>query len=238
VRNPGHVEVWTSPPVTDERRRAELERLLSPDELGRLARFRVEPARVLYLSAHALLRLALSRLTGHAPEAWRFASDPRGKPTIDVPPADPPLHFSLTHTDGLVACAIASEPEVGIDAESVTRNGGFEGLARRFYSRDEQRLLAETPAERYRDTFLDLWTLKEAYLKARGLGLTVPTASVSFRPDPERSALVSFAPPIDDSPPAWRFLRLLVGDHRVALALRSERLDPELLDGAPLLQGR
>jgi len=235
VRNPGHVTLFAAVPVTDPRRRTELERLLSRDERTRLARFRVEPARVLYLSAHALLRLGLSRLTGGPPDGWEFAPDPLGKPTVAAPSGAPALHFSLTHTDGLVACAIAREPEIGVDAESLGRSGGFEGLARRFYSPDEQRLLAETPAERYRETFLDLWTLKEAYLKARGLGLTVPTAAVSFRPDRGRSAGVSFAPPIHDSPPSWRFHRTRLGDHRVAVALRADRLEVELVEGAPLL---
>lgn len=235
MRNPGQVTLFTASPVTDPRHGARLERLLSPDERARLARFRVEPARTLYLSAHALLRLALSRLAGPPPDVWRFEPDARGKPTVGAPSTDPPFHFSLTHTDGLVGCAIAAEPEIGVDAEGVSRRGSFEGLARRFYSLDEQRLLAETPTERYRETFLDLWTLKEAYLKARGLGLTVPTASVSFRPDRERSATVSFSPPIDDVPGAWRFHRIRAGDHRIALALRAERLDLELVDGAPLL---
>jgi len=135
----------------------------------------------------------------------------------------PPLRFSLAHTEGLVALAVTLRSAVGIDVEPRSRRVTVHEIARRFFSPSEAAALDALPPEQQPDAFLDYWTLKEAYVKATGLGLHAPLERFSFaRTSPP---VIVFAPGIDDEPSAWQFARLDLGaDHVAALAVR--RPDP------------
>jgi 4'-phosphopantetheinyl transferase len=145
--------------------------LLAPDERSRWRALRHPDARLQFLAARALVRAALS---AHVPEvspgAWRFRRARHGKPEVAAPRRALGLRFNLTHTRGLVACLVAGVP-VGIDAEPWARRLDPMALATRFFTQAEAAALAPlTPGQRRR-RFLELWTLKEAYLKGRGTGL-------------------------------------------------------------------
>jgi len=196
---------------------------LSADERARYERFRFAPDRRDYAAAHALLRTALSRFVPVPPDAWRFREDPGGKPSLVADPRAPALSFSLSHTNGLVACAITSGGDVGVDVEGVDRRVDA-GLARRFFSESENRALAACPTDAARTArFLELWTLKEAYLKAIGVGLLHPLNTVIFTVDAGGRVRFSAPPGVDAA--RWRF-RLFMPrpSYRLAVALR---LPPE-----------
>jgi 4'-phosphopantetheinyl transferase len=132
--------------------------ILSDEELQRYRAFHFERDRAAYLTAHALTRRALSRYADVAPPDWQFAKGPCGKPEI-ANPLDRRLGFNLSHTHGLVACAVGWECEVGIDVERINRE--------------------INPAV----SFFEEWTLKEAYLKALGVGLTEQMARLEATDD-------------------------------------------------------
>jgi 4'-phosphopantetheinyl transferase len=148
---------------------------LSVNERRRCARLRVEEDRRDFTIAHDLLRRSLSRYAPVQPDAWEFAANAYGKPQL----VNGALSFSLSHTRGLVACAVAARMPIGIDVESVSR-GADPQIADRFFSAWEAAMLHECPEDRRRVRFIELWTLKEAFLKALGLGLSRSLASVSF----------------------------------------------------------
>ena len=107
---------------------------------------------------------------------------------LDAAQASPDLHFSLSHTRGLAACAVGRPYALGIDAEAWRTPAPIE-LASRYFAPTEVRLLiARAPAERP-STFYRLWTLKEAYLKATGQGLAAPLDSFAFSLDPVAIAI-------------------------------------------------
>ena len=142
--------------------------VLDAEEHDRHARLVFKQDRDAYLGAHALLRGALAFHTGVEPAAWRFVRSRGEKPiaTSDLPQ----LSFSLTHTRGLAACAVAREVDVGVDAEMLTR-GWDAAVVQRTLSLAERRAVSvAAPDERVRE-FLTRWTLKEAYLKTLGIGL-------------------------------------------------------------------
>lgn len=112
--------------------------------------------------AHALARAALSRHAGAAD--WRFEPGPYGKPAVAGR-----WRFNLSRAPGIVAVAVAEGVEVGLDAEDTTREGDFAGVAERWFAPSERAM-----------AFWDAWTLKEAYLKARGTGLRIPLDSFRF----------------------------------------------------------
>jgi 4'-phosphopantetheinyl transferase len=196
--------------------------LLSPDEHVRYARFRFARDRRDYAAAHSLLRTALSRYTDVAPQSWRFREEPGGKPTLLTRDGTPPLSFNLSHTRGFVACAIADGPDVGIDVESLERDV-HEGVAERFFSRTENAGLRQCTSEALRARrFIELWTLKEAYVKAIGKGLSHPLDSVVF--DLADPGSILFLPPPGVEVATWSFsLSAPTEHHCLAVAVRHDR---------------
>src|ERR1043165_8757343 len=161
----------------------------------------------------------------------RFRHGPHGRPEIDGTPLRG-LRFSLAHTHGLVAIAVTMHADVGLDAESSSRVG-VAGIAEHWFAPPECAPLARLePAPRER-AFLDYWTLKEAFLKANGLGLGEPLDGFAFS-DPGRSPLrITFARGWGTQDPAgWSFALVRpYGTHAVAIAVSAPRMTLRLLDG-------
>jgi 4'-phosphopantetheinyl transferase len=207
----------------DEQKVASLDRyasVLSPSEREHLARFAFEKDRLLFLMAHALLRVALSRYAKVAPETWIFEQSSLGKPHIAYPRQVFPLQFNLSHATGLAACAITRGQEVGIDVENTERRVDL-GVARICFSAAEMAHLGGLARREQRDAFLQYWTLKEAYAKARGLGLSLPLAQISFHLTPGQPPRISFSPSFDDHAENWQFFQHRTSpQHCLAVAVR------------------
>jgi 4'-phosphopantetheinyl transferase len=194
--------------------------LLSPDELARWKRFHFERDRDEFLVAHALLRLVLSTYALTSPGEWRFAAGPHGKPAVDPSAGQPLLPFSLSHTRRLAAVAVTAGADVGADVEWLGRPVGPD-LAEWALAEAEQRQLREAPPELRGRTFFSLWTLKEAYLKACGLGLSLPLKDFAFTLGPGLSARVQFTRRVADVASRWLFWQdQSLPDHCAAVAVR------------------
>jgi 4'-phosphopantetheinyl transferase len=195
--------------------------LLGTAERERAARFLFERHLRQYQAAHALKRLMLTAAAGGtvSPGAWAFETGARGKPQV-ARGAGP--RFNLSHCDGLVACAVSQRVELGIDVESVDRCAPLE-LAGRCFAQAEEAWLHGLPAAARPAGFFQLWTLKEAYIKATGLGLAQPLDAFRFCFDPLR---VTFADPVLGDPAAWRFEQHPVGArHILAVAWRAIKME-------------
>jgi 4'-phosphopantetheinyl transferase len=191
--------------------------LLSVDERVRADRFKFERHRRQYIFAHAMLRLALSRVAPTvAPSDWSFDAGHYGRPFIAAPAS--PLHFSLSHADGCVACVVSRHEAVGVDVETVSRRVAPLSTAHRFFAPEELETLRRLPEPAAIDRFFDYWTLKEAYLKARGFGLNLPLDAFAMQVSREAIA-ISFKSGIADDPRGWRFsLCSPSPSHRLAIA--------------------
>jgi len=200
------------------------ERVLAPEEAERRARFSRERDRRLFLLSRALVRTTLSRYAPVDPAVWRFESGLLGKPEIAAPHDRPPLRFNLTHTPGLVACVVALGHEVGVDVERSDRRVSL-AVARRAFSGEEAASLERLGDDERREAFFDLWTLREAYVKARGAGmLRVLGDALTFRLEPGGEPSVTFGAGWPDDPARWRFFRLRPGGrHHCAVAVRCPR---------------
>lgn len=222
ARPPAHpVRVrWTrvgTPPRDDAR--APLVALLDVDERERYRRFRHDRDRWTFLVAHALVRRALSEVDGRPPAAWRFVQGPHGRP--EVADAGGP-RFNLSHTDGLVACLVTAELACGVDVERVERSTDVPAVARRMFASAEVDAVLAVTGRARRVRFARTWTLKEAYVKARGTGLVTPTREFELDLDgPEPR--VTFLAGLDDDPARWRFGEATpTEEHRLAWAVASE----------------
>jgi 4'-phosphopantetheinyl transferase len=209
--------------------------LLDDEEHAHAARKKVPDDRRLYQAAHALLRLALSSVAPVAPPAWRFGRDERGRRTVAAPEDAHGLSFSLSHTRGLAACALSNGRDVGVDAEHLRRRELEDrNVARSCFTPEEVAMLGALAPERRAAERLALFTLKEAWAKARGLGLALDLQSFSIALEP--LALVRAA---DDDPSRWLLARHSpTGAHTLALAARrvaGEALVVRFVEGKELL---
>ncbi|MFO0818076.1 MAG: 4'-phosphopantetheinyl transferase superfamily protein [Pirellulales bacterium] len=184
-RPAGAVDLWCfeyESAVEDEQLAAEYRELLSEAERGRYERFYFDRDRLQYLATRALVRTVLSRYADVSPKEWRFRIDARGKPSVSGPWTSRPLHFNLSNTRGLVACAVSLGHErVGVDVERLDRRNDLAALANRYFCPTESRTLMTLDAAVRPRRFFDYWTLKESYIKARGLGLAIPLDSFRFQ---------------------------------------------------------
>ena len=191
--------------------------LLSDDERERLTRFRFERDRALFLAAHALLRITLSRHTNIEPYAWRFCKGSHGRPEIAEPRSR--LRFSLSHTHGLAACAVVLDRDVGLDVEYLSNDPPID-LADRLLSPRERCDILSVPIDARASLFLEYWTLKEAYAKARGLGLSLPLDQFSLYKDTDGRWRTALEPPPHEDIVRWWFWSWHVSnDHQMALAI-------------------
>lgn len=195
--------------------------LMTPDEHARMARLVFERDRRNFLITRAHVRTMLSRYAGVKPADWRFVANVHGRPEIlDRPAGVPDLRFNLSHTDGLIACAVTIGREVGVDVEHVGRRLTHDVPGRFFAPREVADLKALPEAEQPR-VFFDYWTLKEAYIKARGFGLALPLGDFAFRLAPPAPVEISFEPALEDDPATWQFEQAWpTAQHRMGLAIR------------------
>ncbi len=201
--------------------------LLDDEERARAARFAFDEDRRSYVAAHALLRAELSRRADRPPQHWRFAATKLGKPYLLNPPRD--LRFSLSHTRGMVAVAIAEAVEIGVDVEPSDRRAESMKLAERFFAPDEVALLRALEGEARRETFFAIWTLKEAVVKATGQGLSRALDSFAVSLDPPRVTM------LDGAALAWTAAHWRKEKFHFALAAQGPvRIDFELANATSL----
>ncbi|MBW4051063.1 MAG: 4'-phosphopantetheinyl transferase superfamily protein [Proteobacteria bacterium] len=207
------------------------EALLSPDERARRSRYRFARDRRRYLLTRALARTVLSRYVPVPPEDWVFEPGPRGRPAISAPRMEPGLQFNISHSSDLVMMGVTSGRALGIDAESTdAREADIDGLDRYFAPQESAALLALPPAARRR-RFFELWTLKESYMKARGLGLAIALDAFSFELTSERGLSLHMRPQLGDSPAGWQLwqLDLRAGYVAAVCAARGGEAAPRLV---------
>ena len=235
---------WKDPTLIESARH-----LLGDEEVTRMERFHFPQHRHLYLVSHLLLRTTLSRYSDLLPKSWRFVTNDHGKPRLDPDSGSIPLCFSLSHTKGLSVVGVTREREIGVDVEQSDRPVNAAELSRRFFSPEETAALEKLPPGLLEAQFPLYWTLKEAYIKALGLGLSHPLDSFSFCLTGERPHRIGFSAEEPQNPEKWRFALITPRLQSVAalcvsaakdkaielsgtLALPSGETEP--LKGAPL----
>ena len=182
MRKREHREVWRvdlSRALTDDECRARL----SDVDWARAQRFRFSQHRRRYLVAHVALRDLLSVYLGVAARDLSLIDNAYGKPAL----ADAPgLVFNLSHSEDLALIALASHGELGVDVEQC-RALPHEDLARRNFSAVESGRLDRLAPGRRHEGFFACWTRKEAYIKAKGMGLSIPLDAFAVEADPDRA---------------------------------------------------
>lgn len=154
-------------------------RVLSPNEKLKFQKFYFDKDKLLYLHSHAMLRRLLAAYSALKPEDLVFTHNAYGKPAMNHPK---PLSFNLSHAHQMAVLAISSDPQIdlGADIEYTQGREDIIDLADHYFSPSESQLLREQFRTQQCTTFFQLWTLKEAYIKAIGKGLSMALDSFSF----------------------------------------------------------
>lgn len=182
---PSQVHVWRASVARHCSALSELRSLLSPEEQDRADRFQFAADRDRFVAAHGLLHVLLARYLRETPGRIVFEQNPFGKPALAPSIHHEDLRFNLSHSEGLVLYAFTRGREVGVDVERIRPVPDFERIAEQYFSLAERAELGALGSECKLDGFFAFWTLKEAYIKALGQGLSVPLHdfSVSLQPD-------------------------------------------------------
>lgn len=219
--NGEEVHVWRATLARTHAEVEALKRQLSDEEVRRAERFRFSHDRSNFVVARATLREILSLYVGVPPPLLRFGCNAFGKPELIQQPGEARVSFNLSHSGELALYALARGREVGVDIEAVREDVDCEELAGRFFSRREADTLLALPAEGRTRAFFECWARKEAYIKARGQGLSLPLDSfdVSLSPGEPAALLATQA---DEREAASWTLRELTAHPAYAAAVAAE----------------
>jgi len=197
--------------------------LLSPDERTRAQRFRFRRDENRYVIGRAKLRLILAVYTGSAPGDIRFAYGEQGKPELVDHPR---VRFNLANSEGNALVAISVDHELGVDLERIRPQFADEHIAEHFFSETEVKVLRMLPNSQQEQAFFECWTRKEAFLKAKGGGLSVPLDMfvVAFGPGQAAALLRSDLDPTDTD--RWKVMDVsgLLPGHVAAIVVNAGKL--------------
>ncbi len=168
------------------------EATLSADEWARQARFRTGALRQTYGRAHGFLRAVLGRYLGSAPDAVDFTAERLGKPAL---PAPRRVQFNLSYRAGRALLAVADRCAVGADVETLCPMTDALALVQELFSAPERAVLRAAEGAAWEDLFYTIWTRKEAYAKALGMGLSLPFAGFSVL-EPGAGGAVNLVAPV------------------------------------------
>lgn len=206
------IDIWLTyyNEIGDDRQLARMRSLLSDDEVEREGRFYFAEDRKRYLVTRAMVRMILSRYARVTPERWIFTNNAYGRPAIadaiiETNAETRGLRFNISHTRGLIALAVTRGRELGIDIENVTTRAVSLDVAEHFFSRTEVAELSCVAPERQQDRFFEYWTLKESYIKARGIGLSLPLDRFSFDFPHQNAVRIKIDPVLQDREDRWSF---------------------------------
>lgn len=228
---PHQVDVWRislDPPLDTVKH---LESTISEEESQRAARFRFTVDRDRYIVAHGSLRYILSENLRCDPKRLHFSTNEYGKPALE----DHKLDFNLSHSGDYALVAVTREYKVGVDVEIIRSDMEHEKLAKRFFSPNEVAELTTLPSDQIIRGFFNCWSRKEAYIKAQGLGLSLPLASFDVSLTPNEPATLRATRPNPDEAARWTLISLDVGCAYVgALAVEGQELSFRFWDWKPV----
>lgn len=187
------VHVWLAPLVQEPLAIGRHHAALSADEQVQAAKFYFDRDRNRYIVAHGILHILLGQYLACDPRVLRFRVNPYGKPSLDLSPAEHTLRFNLSHSHEMALLAFVYEREIGVDIEYMRNITDYDQLARVSFSPNERQVLGTLSGSDKRQGFYNCWTRKEAYIKARGMGLSLPLAlfDVSLLPGEPARLLAS-----------------------------------------------
>lgn len=227
---PGAVYVWEGRLEAPRRVVAAARTLLSRDERARADRFVYDRHRRRYTVAQAHLRRVLAELTGTRPDRIGFHFGRHGKPFLPGGPS-----FNQSHSEERIMIAVAAEGRLGVDIEEIRDVKHMLALSDKNFAPDESAGLRAATGRERRAHFFRLWTRKEAFLKALGVGLTHSLRSFSVDPSPQATQGLLAVRDLPENPAEWHLAGIPCSEgaeaalavDRAGIEVEALRYDPE-----------
>jgi 4'-phosphopantetheinyl transferase len=214
--------------IDDERLNFAYREIMSDAERKQESKFHFAEDCRRYRVTRALVRLVLSQYARVSPEKWVFATDAYGRPTIANPEASKShLSFNISHTKGLIILAVAKRRALGVDVEDLSACVSVDA-AYQYFSATEVAELALADRKEQKFRFYEYWTFKESYIKARGMGLSLPLDKFSFSYPHSRGVEIVIHPDLADDPARWQFWQFRPSSNYL-LAVCAERMKREAI---------
>lgn len=195
--------------------------ILDDAERSRAAAFRFPQDRELYVAAHLFLRRTLSKHAPVAPTDWQFKTNAYGKPFISNSGYEH-LQFNLSHTRGMIACAVSHAGAIGVDVEKRKPLTDLDALCRYALAPLEAHdVLSASNDRQQAQRFFTYWTLKEAYIKARGMGLSIPLQQFTFVQNEQLQWRLHAEIPELGRQETWQFATRIIGEHHLSVGMQS-----------------
>jgi len=210
------VHVWKASLKPESPSVHSLIQILSPDERARADRFHFQKDRECFIVARGLLRVLLGRYLNMEPSCLQFRYNPYGKPALPNESGGNGLRFNLSHSDGLALYAITRGREIGVDIERIRPDVAEGQIAEQFFSCQEVKALRALPPSSQPVGFFNCWTRKEAYIKARGKGLTLPLDQFDVSVVPGEAAALLYVSGDPEESSRWSLQELAPGPGYVA----------------------
>ncbi len=199
------IHLWFAFPqqINDADLLNQYQQLLNPEEQQRWQHFHFPKHQHQYLITRALVRTTLSFYADIAPKDWQFSKNSYGKPAIKN--NIQPLFFNLSNTEDLIVCAVSQQAQIGVDVESLQHKTSSIEIANRFFAPQEIEDLNSLAPLKQKQRFFQYWTLKEAYIKAKGLGLSLPLEHFGFLVSEQNKSLqLSFSACLQEKATQWQ----------------------------------
>lgn len=219
------VDVWVTRSDPSRDLLGHLETTLSSDERQSAAKFHFPADRDRFITAHGCLRDVLGRYLHCEPQLLDFSANSYGKPVL----REHKLEFNLSHSGDFVLIAITQERKIGVDAERIRQGISSHVIAQQYFSKAEVAELQALPMEQRVSAFFTCWTRKEAYIKAQGLGLSMPLESFDVSLTPNEPAILRATRPDAEEASRWTLFSLeLDPQYAAAVAVSGQGLDLRL----------
>jgi 4'-phosphopantetheinyl transferase len=218
----GDVHVWKASLDPAPMRAHGLAEMLSEDERARASGFFFEQDRSRFIVCRGVLRIILGRYLGAPPGSLKFSYGPHGKPAVSPGSGGTALRFNVAHSQGMALYGVTIGREIGIDIERIRSDFATDQIADQCFSRRELAALRALSPESRLEGFFRCWTRKEAYLKARGEGLSLPLTrfDVSLIPGERTVQLSTPDTPLEAA--RWSLEELPAGpDYIAAIAVEG-----------------
>ena len=214
-----HVWLTLCEAIRDERLLASYSELLNAAEKEEESRFQFAKDRHCYLVTRALVRTVLSRYAYVDPKDWVFATNAYGRPYIvNRQATGVSLTFNVAHTQGLIVMGVAGGLSLGVDVENFAERDISIDIANHYFAPQEVAALHKVPHHQQYYNLFEYWTLKESYIKARGLGFSLPLDRFSFHFADDRAVHLAINPEFGDDSSRWQFWQFRpTSEHLVAV---------------------
>jgi len=196
---PNHVHVWTSFADKDSKIEA-FEKILSADETSRANQFFFAEDRCRYIISRGTLRFLLAHYVRIPPHTVAFTHTEYGKPYLhpDQQDMSKPVYFNVSHSHQVILHAFTRHEHLGVDVEYERDTTDIFAMAKQYFTQSECEQIYGVGKAEQRKVFFRLWSHKEAFIKATGLGLSQPLDQfeIDLSADPDaKLRIVGVAPP-------------------------------------------